>query len=82
MPAPSWWDFSLLREYGHRAVDTGNPSDIVEAILLTYGEAAVFDERCRELPGVVVDTKELREFTRRLRACDWVVIESWQIDGG
>lgn len=71
-----------------RRLDTGNLFHVDYALLLTMGEAAAWDEECREAFAAdrrsqferVVEAMHLLEM--RLKSTSWVVVESYEWDSG
>ena len=89
MRFPLWWNRSeFLQTYRERAIDTGNPFYDDFGLLLTPGEAMVWDERCRaQFAGDPRSSQpwyaeETRRLEGALRGAQWVVVESYEWESG
>ena len=95
MEFPAWWDragffarLGTFQQPGSRWFDTGNPWGVDYALLLTMGEAASWDERCRNAMGGSAQDQsaDLFEAMQQLRArladSQWVVVESHEWESG
>jgi hypothetical protein len=86
---PLWWNRAeFFKTYGSRQFDTGHPTYVDYALLLTGWEARAWDERCREefardprgqQPSVV---EALRRWESMLSAASWVIVESYEWESG
>ena len=86
---PLWWDRgAFFKKYGDRQIDTGNPFYVEYGLLLTGGEAKVWDKRCREAvagdphsqkPHVIEAMHRLQTL---LGAANWVIVESFEWESG
>lgn len=89
MDFPVWWDRrAFFEKYGDRRIDTGNPFYVDYGLLLTRGEALVWDAQCREAfaqdprntLGRIVDA--MRQWEVKLKATSWVIVESYEWESG
>lgn len=89
MDFPVWWYRSgFFQKYGERRLDTGNPFYVDYALLLTMGEAAAWDEHCREAfaqdprsqQASIVEA--MHQLEARLKSTRWVIVESYEWESG
>ena len=95
MAFPTWWNrsgfferFGAFSGPGSRWHDTGNPWYVDYVLLLSAGEAATWDQECRQngagdprdLPAEVIEA--MRQLEERLDASRWVVVESYEWESG
>jgi hypothetical protein len=89
VPFPAWWDRAgFFKKFGDRQLDTGNPFYVDYGILLTFGEAAAWDEQCRKSyaqdersrhPEMI---EALRRWDDMLKGTSWVIVESFEWESG
>ena len=89
MEFPVWWDRrEFFNKYRHREIDLGGPIYVDYALLLSPGEAMVWDGRCREQfshdprsrePWFV---SEMRRVEAALKKARWVIVESYEWESG
>ncbi len=86
---PLWWDWrAFISKYKEREIDTGNPYYVDYGLLLTGGEARVWDKRCREaLAGGPGGQKPhlieaMRQLESQLSTASWVIVESYEWESG
>lgn len=92
---PVWWNrrgffetYDLSDKPESRWIDTGNPWHMNYALLLTLGEAAAWDDRCRTAfasdprsrDAYTVDA--MHDLKTKLSAAEWVVVESYEWESG
>ncbi|MEZ4706339.1 MAG: hypothetical protein R3A44_03995 [Caldilineaceae bacterium] len=89
MDFPLWWNRAdFFKQYGQRRIDTGNPIYVDYALLLTRGEALVWDQQCREAfaqdprgqPPKIIEMMDQLE--ARLKSTRWVIVESYEWESG
>lgn len=89
MDFPVWWNRAeFFKQYGARQIDTGNPIYVDYGLLLTLGEALVWDMQCREAfaqdprsnRAKVVERMDL--LATRLKSTSWVIVESYEWESG
>ncbi len=86
---PLWWDRRVFFEkFGGRRIDTGNPIYVDYGVLLTGGEAYVWDKRCREAfanslhsqkPHILETMGSLEPLLKKAK---WVIVESFEWESG
>jgi hypothetical protein len=89
MEFPVWWDRrEFFNTYRQRAIDLGGPIYVDYALLLTQGEAIVWDSRCREQfsrdprsqePWFV---SEMQQVESALNKAKWLIVESYEWESG
>jgi hypothetical protein len=86
---PVWWDRrEFFKKYGDRKIDTGNPVYDAYSLLLTSGEARIWDKQCREAfardPSrqQAVMAEKMRQWETMLKAASWVIVESSEWESG
>jgi hypothetical protein len=89
MRFPVWWDRrGFFDKYGDRKIDTGNPFYVDYALLLTQGEALVWDKACREkFSGDFRSRRrnlelEMQQLEAALKKSRWVIVESYEWESG
>ena len=89
MQFPIWWDRGgFFNKYGQRYIDLGSPFYVTYALLLTQGEAIVWDEQCRERFSQDPRSREPR-FASEMQRVEsalgktrWVIVESYEWESG
>jgi hypothetical protein len=86
---PIWWQHSeFLKKYETRKIDTGNPFYVDYGILLTVGEALVWDKHCRQLfahdPRSQLEAVQgsMEQWATLLNNAGWVIVESYEWESG
>jgi hypothetical protein len=86
---PIWWNRqAFFDKYGRRQFDTGNPTYVDYAFLLTGWEAAAWDRLCREQFALDPRSKEaffveaMHRLEPLLKAASWVIVESYEWESG
>jgi hypothetical protein len=89
MDFPVWWDSRrFLAKYKDRGIDTNDPAYVDYGILLTFGEAMVWDRECRERfttgngGRAVRFPRAMDELTEKLRSSKWIIVESYEWESG